>query len=114
MSKGYKPNDKNRPDVVTVESEIDDGIIVDAGESCWQFPLEEKSSFSTEILVGTTVIGSSHENKILVRGNSRALGFAPQNVASEINQARLGKMTKLIGKVLSVDENDIWVELCLK
>ena len=119
MSKGYKPRDKDRPTVQT----IDVGGSGDGGGEVevksWQFSLVDKTTYSTLAKVGTPVIGVVNGSDVAVRNSSNNYGFAPKDVALEIIKAMNGK-GKLIGTVTSVNvaskpsDTDIWVRLVLR
>lgn len=121
MSKGYKPSDKNRPDVEIREQSSEVGKqSSDKTKTSWQFSLERKELCSLSVDVGNKVSGLIQGNNVLITSGKNLLGFAPQTTASEIIDAVNKNGGKLSGNVISVDkkedsieETDIWVELNL-
>lgn len=120
MSKGYKPRDKDRPPVQTIDvggSGGEGGGEVEV--KSWQFSLVDKTDYATLTKVGMSVTGVANSFDIEVKSNLGILGYAPKNVASEIIETMNGK-GKLVGSVISVNvaskpsDTDVWVRLTLK
>lgn len=121
MSKGYKPREKDRPSVQTIDIGGSGGS-GGGGEvevKSWQFSLVDKTAYASLAKVGTPVAGIVKGVDVSVRNGSHYYGFAPKDVALEIIEAMNGK-GKLIGTVTSVnigakpDETDVWVRLVLR
>lgn len=118
MSKGYKPREKDRPTVQT----IDVGGSGGGGEvevKSWQFSLVDKTTYASSAKVGTPVTGVVNGVDVAVRNGSHYYGFAPKDVALEIIEEMNGK-GKLTGTVTSVNigskpaDTDVWVRLVLR
>lgn len=116
MSKGYKPREKDRPPVETIDVGGSGGT--GGGENevrSWQFNLVEKTVFASLAKVGTPVTGIVNGTDVAVRNGSNYYGFAPKDIALEIIEFLNGKGS-LSGNVTSVsgsskDNLDVWVRL---
>lgn len=123
MSKGYKPTEKNRPPVSTIDigGSGGGGAGEDIQVKSWQFELVDKTPFASLAKVGTAISGVIKGNDVFIRNGSHVYGFAPSNVASEIIEAMSGRKGKLLGAVTSVNissknptEIDVWVQLSMR
>lgn len=121
MSKGYKPRDKDRPTVQTIDVGGSGGSS-GGGEievKSWKFSLVDKTAYASLAKVGTPVTGVVDSADVAVRNGSHYYGFAPKDVALEIIEAMNGK-EKLIGTVTSINvtskpsDADVWVRLVLR
>lgn len=121
MSKGYKPRDKDRPPVQTIDVGGSGGGS-GGGEvevKSWQFSLVDKTVYASLAKVGTPVTGIVNGADVAVRNGSHYYGFAPPNVALEIIEAMNGK-GRLSGAIISVNATskpsdlDVWVRLVLQ
>ena len=120
MSKGYKPTEKNRPPVSTIDVGGSGGGGGEIEVKSWQFALVDKTPFASLARVGTPVSGKVSGNDVIVRNGEHYYGFAPSGIASEIIEAMNGQ-GKLTGTVTSVNANstnpsepDVWVKLFLR
>jgi hypothetical protein len=120
MSKGYKPREKDRPPVQTIDVGGSGGG--GGGEvevKSWQFSLVDKTEFASLAKVGTPVTGIVNGVDIAVRNGSYYYGFAPKDIALEIIEA-MNRKGKLLGMVISVNvaskpsDTDVWVRLVLR
>jgi hypothetical protein len=121
MSKGYKPRDKDRPPVQTIDA-VGSGNGGGGDEievKSWQFSLVDKTAHALSAKVGTRVTGFVNGFDVEVRNGGNNYGFAPKRVSLEIVEAMNGEGT-LIGTVTSVKiganhtDTDVWVNLVLK
>jgi hypothetical protein len=121
MSKGYKPRDKDRPPVQTIDvgDSGGDGGGSEVEVKSWQFSLVDKTEYASLAKVGTPVTGIVNGVDVAVRNGSYYYGFAPKDVALEIIEAIKGK-GKLVGTIISVNvaltpsDMDVWVRLVLR
>lgn len=121
MSKGYKPTEKNRPPVSTIDVGGSGGSGGDGVEvKSWQFALVDKTPFASLARVGTPVSGIISGKDVMVRNGEHYYGFAPSDIASQIIEAMNGQ-GKLTGVVTSINVNsvnpsepDVWVKLSLR
>ncbi|HEX8567283.1 MAG TPA: hypothetical protein VF648_16705 [Pyrinomonadaceae bacterium] len=121
MSKGFKPTEKNRPPVSTIDVGGSGGSgSEDVEVKSWQFALVDKTAFASLARVGTPVTGIVSGADIMVKNGKHYYGFAPSHIASEIIEAMNGQ-GKLSGTITSVNANsndsnepDVWVKLFLR
>jgi hypothetical protein len=119
--KKYRPKDKDRPAVQTIDVAGSDGS-GGGGEvevKSWQFSLVDKTVYASLAKVGTPVTGVVDSADVAVSNGSHYYGFAPKDIALEIIEATKGK-GNLIGTVTSVNialkpsDIDVWVRLVLR
>jgi hypothetical protein len=122
MSKGYKPTEKNRPPVSTIDvGGSGSGGGINSEVKSWQFALVDKTVFAALAKVGTAVTGIPKGNDVFIRNGLHVYGFAPSDVAFEIIEAMHERKGKLVGNVTSVtvnqsnlSETDVWVQISLR
>jgi hypothetical protein len=126
MSKGLRPKKGNRPNVTTRDvggGNGDGGGGVDGGgggveeaeDTCWDFPLIEKTAAANSVKEGTATIGSIRGQLVLVRADTRPLGYAPPDYSQRMIAAARARGSRLSGSVRSPGKKDaeVWVRLCL-
>jgi hypothetical protein len=117
MSKGRKPKKDNLPTVTTRDVvDGDGGGVEDPVDTCWDFALVEKTTAAHAVKEGTAAIGSIQGQLVLVRANSKPLGYAPSNISQLMITAARERGARLSGSVTSPGKKgvDVWVKLCLK
>lgn len=117
MSKGRKPKKNNVPPVTTRDEEDGDGGgVEDPEDTCWDFTLIEKTAEANTVKEGTVAIGSIQGKLVLVRANSKPLGYAPPDVSQRMITAARAQGARLSGSVTSPGKKGagIWIQLCLK
>lgn len=126
MSKGRRPKKDNRPSVTTRDAgkgngssgaENGGGSSTEASEElCWDFTLIEKTAAANSAKEGTTAIGSIQGQRVLVRVNSKPLGYAPYEESKRMIIAARKTGARLSGSVTSVGKKggEVWINLCLE
>ena len=126
MSKGPSSRTNNNYTVKTRENKITEYSIGDGGsnsgstetvETCWDFQLMNPTYDVAKVKQYDVVKGSiiSDKQLVLIRFDSKPLGYAPYNISQKIIEASKSKVGYLVGEVTSkVDgEENISIHLCL-
>ncbi|MDQ3816219.1 MAG: hypothetical protein M3362_00845 [Acidobacteriota bacterium] len=109
MSKGRRPKKGNRPNVTT--RDVGDGNggggdVEEPEDNCWDFPLTEKTAAANTVKEGTAAIGSIQSRLVLVRANTKPLGYAPPDYSQRMITAARARGARLSGSVISTGKKD--------
>lgn len=116
MSKGRRPKKGNTPDVTTRDEEDGGGGIEDTEDTCWDFALVEKNTAAHSVKEGASATGSIQGHMVLIRANTKPLGYAPPDVSERMIAAARARKARLSGSVTSPGSKsaDVWVRICLE
>lgn len=110
MSKGDRPPNLPPPPQPT------DPIIEDNPpqiEKCWKFNPVQVSPIAKNLQEGDKAFGAFLNNRIHVTSEIGAVGYVPEQEAEEMINSAKGKNKRLVGQVLSNENNVLLIELCL-